>query len=167
MTETCCMADQYCECPANLEPQVAARCTCFRCGRKVCTMCSMVISYRRFGFKRLCNDCVIEVDGNDERIIAELERLGGYKVAKKAKKTDKGKKKVTIVADPEEDLEILAESIIQVSTAFKKFKTSRLTERAIILLIQDRIGSTRINKGQIEAVLEAAGELKSAFIRRG
>lgn len=126
----------------------------------------MVISYRSHGFRRLCNDCVEEVDGNDDRLIAELERLGGYKVAKKAKKTQKGKKKVIIIADPEEDLEILAESIVQVAGAFKKFKDSRLSRRAIILLIQDRIGSTYINKGQIGCVLDAAAELKSAYIKK-
>lgn len=121
-----------------------------------------MISYRSHGFRLLCNDCVEEVDGNDDRLIAELERLGGHDVAKKKRV----KKKVTIIADPEEDLEILAESIVQVAGAFKKFNDSRLSRRAIILLIQDRIGSTRINKGQIEAVLDAATELKSAYIKK-
>ena len=154
------MSDQYCECPANLEPPVAARCTCFMCGRKVCKTCSLVISYRSHGFKRLCNDCVEEVDGNDDRLIAVLEKLGGYDVAKKKAK------KVVILADPEEDLEILAESISQVALAARKIKASRLTRRAVVLLIQDRIGSGRINKGQIEAVLDAAAELKSAYIKK-
>ncbi len=88
-------------------------------------------------------------------------------MAKKKKATNKKtKKKAVIIADPEEDLEILAESIIQVAGAFKKFENSRLTKRAIILLIQDRVGATRINRWQIEAVLEAAAELKSAYIKK-
>ena len=166
--ETCCMADQYCDAPGNLEPPVAARCTCFSCGGKVCKKCSMVIAYRSYGFRRLCNDCIEEVDGNDDRLIAKLERLGGYKVAKKKKKATRKakKKKITIIANPEENLEILAESIIQVAGAFQEFNDSRLTKRAIILLIQDRIGSTRINRSQIEAVLGAAAELKSAYIKK-
>lgn len=88
-------------------------------------------------------------------------------MAKKTKKIKKAKKKVTIIADPEEDLEVLAEAIIQVSRAFQKFNNSRLTKRAIILLIQDRIGVARISKGHIESVLNAAAGLESAYIKKG
>ena len=77
--EACCIADQACDAPANLEPQVKAKSFCFACGRPVCTKCSSRRKYYDYGVKRLCNDCQVEHldDGDDKVVMARLRKLVG------------------------------------------------------------------------------------------
>lgn len=59
----------------------------------------------------------------------------------------------------EESVEILAQQIEDLATAAADLLGSRLSRRAIVLLLQDKIGASYINKSQINAVLEALPQL--------
>jgi hypothetical protein len=63
----------------------------------------------------------------------------------------------TIVPD-ETAPEVLASAITEVQTAARKLLNSRLTERAIIMLIHDHCGE-RVGKREIKIVLESAANL--------
>jgi hypothetical protein len=74
--ETCCVADQFCEAPANLDPPKQARCECSECGRAVCGKCSSIrttAGERR----RLCHDCQVDLDGDDTMVMKRLHKLAG------------------------------------------------------------------------------------------
>lgn len=58
--------------------------------------------------------------------------------------------------------EVIAQSIVQVSEAMKKLRSTRLTDRAIVLLIRDRTGLA-IN--EIERVLNAASSLANIYLK--
>lgn len=75
--ETCCMADQFCLAPANLDPPVAARGQCFSCGWAVCSKCSSRRQYPDGRLHRICNDCQVELDDSDKRVMARLYRMAG------------------------------------------------------------------------------------------
>lgn len=62
----------------------------------------------------------------------------------------------------EEVIEVteMPEAILRVADAGEKLLASGLTQRAIVLLIQDHIGSTFITKTQITEVLRAIPQLK-------
>ena len=72
--ETCCVADQYCIAPANLEPQRSAKCKCFRCGLAVCSRCSTIRDYLTYGKQRLCHNCITEEYG-EAVVIRRLRRM--------------------------------------------------------------------------------------------
>ena len=63
---------------------------------------------------------------------------------------------------------LMAKSVVQVSEAFEKLRKQKngLNERALILLLQDYIGVTRITKGQIKMVLMALPRLKGWYVRK-
>lgn len=65
-----------------------------------------------------------------------------------------------------EPLEVIAESIIQVADAFCKVKNSRLSQRAILLLIKDIIPPKyKVGMTEIQEVLNAAAKLKQHYIK--
>ncbi len=64
-----------------------------------------------------------------------------------------------------ESTELLAKSIIQVADAAHKLINSGLNQRAIVVLLQDGIGQTKINKKQIELVLENLPRLKAWYCK--
>jgi len=76
-----------------------------------------------------------------------------------------GKQTVTIKTDEEnpEPIELIAQAIIDLSDAFKKIESSRLTKRAIILLIKDRC---YVNMKDIEIILDIAPKLKDYYIKK-
>lgn len=80
----------------------------------------------------------------------------------------KNRRTITVKTDEENPMpiELIAESIAQVSDAFKKIKESSLTERAIVLLLNDMIPS-RYGVGikEIEAVLKYAPLLKDIYLK--
>ena len=76
--ETCCVADQFCIAPANLEPEKLARGICFSCGLNVCSKCSSIRKYYDYGKVRLCNNCQVDYDGNDKIVMNRLYRMAGY-----------------------------------------------------------------------------------------
>jgi len=64
-----------------------------------------------------------------------------------------------------ESTELLAKSVVQVAEASKKLLNSGLTKRAIIVLLHDGIGVSKINKKQIELVLDNLPRLKGWYIK--
>lgn len=76
--ETCCVVDQFCIASPGVENPTPARYFCFSCGLAVCGTCSTKRTYHEYGVVRLCNDCQIEYDGNDKRVMARLRRMAGY-----------------------------------------------------------------------------------------
>lgn len=77
------------------------------------------------------------------------------------------KPRIRIVKDAEvpETVELLAKSIVQVSDAAKKILDGGLTERALVVLMQDMIGPSNISKGQIKLVLENLPRLRSWYVK--
>lgn len=75
------------------------------------------------------------------------------------------KQTVTIKTNEEnpEPMEIIAQSIIQVSDAFVKIQKSRLSQRAIMLLIKDTTG---LAMRDIEIVLNAVPKLKDIYLKK-
>ena len=76
---SCCVADQYCDAPANLEGVERIRIgLCVSCDEPVCKECSSHRSY--FGKKRqrLCNSCQEHLDGNDDLVMLRLFHRSGY-----------------------------------------------------------------------------------------
>lgn len=64
-----------------------------------------------------------------------------------------------------ESVELLAQSVIQVAEGFKKFLSTSLTQRALIVLLHDGVGQAKISKKQIKLVLEALPRLKAWYIK--
>ncbi len=75
-------------------------------------------------------------------------------------------KKVVVKNNDENPIptEIIADAIIKISDAVTKMKSTRLTERAILLLIKDSI-SGNIGLGDIKTVLNAAQDLSKNYIK--
>lgn len=71
--DSCCVADQYCEAPANtLNECLPLRLhTCYHCGESVCSACSSRRKYNG-GIRRLCNTCQIEIDNGDSIVMKRL-----------------------------------------------------------------------------------------------
>lgn len=74
MKESCNVADQFCTARANLEG-ANTKAMCFACGLPVCLNCSSIRVYWHYGRVRLCNNCQVDIDGNDNRVMARLRRL--------------------------------------------------------------------------------------------
>lgn len=80
--------------------------------------------------------------------------------------------KITIkqTTDKEVPVEVLADAIIAISAGIKKLRTSRLTDRALMLLIQDaapadpRYGG--VTQRDIKAVLAGIEGLEAAYIKK-
>jgi hypothetical protein len=77
-----------------------------------------------------------------------------------------GKQTITIKTSEEnpESVELIADSIIKISDAFEKMKSSKLTERAVHLLIKDAIGGS-VGIPAIKQVLDASANLKKYYIK--
>ena len=65
-----------------------------------------------------------------------------------------------------ETAELLAQSIVQVSEGFNKVLNSKLSERALIVLLHDAIGASKITKSQIKLVLESIPRLKGWYLKK-
>jgi len=63
------------------------------------------------------------------------------------------------------EVNIIAEEIIKLSNGVEKLLSSGLNNRAILILLHDAIGSTAINKKQIQSVLNALPQLKKLYIK--
>lgn len=70
--------------------------------------------------------------------------------------------KAKVLQDPEKPIatEIIAKSIVDLSAAAKKMLASGLTERAIIVLLQDH---TKLGQTDIRTVLRALPELAATY----
>jgi hypothetical protein len=67
--------------------------------------------------------------------------------------------------EPESE-ELIARSIIEISDAFSKLNSSKLNKRAIIILLHDAIGQSKIGKKEIEMVLDHAPKLKQYYLKK-
>lgn len=76
MADTCCVADQYCKSPSNLEPPIHINSKCYCCGQPVCVNCSLVIEYLDYGKQRICHNCLEMIDGDDKRIMEHINKGG-------------------------------------------------------------------------------------------
>lgn len=74
---------------------------------------------------------------------------------------------IKIVKDAEnpEPVELMAKSVVLVADGFKRFLNSGLSERALIVLLQDGIGPQNISKQQIKLVLQALPRLKGWYTK--
>lgn len=79
--DICCVVESNeCKSPANIEYDEEDNSRiilpeCFKCGEKVCTRCSSRRKYLSYGRKRLCNNCQVEIDGNDKVVVRRLRFL--------------------------------------------------------------------------------------------
>ena len=71
---------------------------------------------------------------------------------------------VTVKNDSETPaaIEVIAQSVIDVSEAMKKIRSGKLTDRALILLIQDTCG---VNQSDIKRVLDACEVLGHRYTK--
>lgn len=80
------------------------------------------------------------------------------------------KKPVVKPADIKNDISVpaslLASEILALSEGVRRLESTRLTRRALILLIQDMIGPGRIKKEQISAVLDALPDLATHYLKK-
>jgi hypothetical protein len=76
-------------------------------------------------------------------------------------------KQITVKVNEEnpEPLEILAKAIIDVSDGFEKINKSKMTRKAIVLLLQAAIGGSLITQQQINDVLDYGPKLKTLYTK--
>lgn len=74
---------------------------------------------------------------------------------------------VTVKQDPANEIpvEVLADAIVQVADAAKRLLSSRLTTRAVVLLIHDACGGA-VGKRDIQMVLEKSAMLAATYIKK-
>lgn len=78
--KACCVADQFCTHPANADfTPIEKITTCYCCGDNVCYNCSMIVLYNHRNC-RLCHNCIVDLDGNDNRVMDRLYKDAGYEV---------------------------------------------------------------------------------------
>lgn len=65
-----------------------------------------------------------------------------------------------------ESVELLAQSIVQVAEGFEKVLSSPLTQRALVVLLHDGIGTAKITKSQIKLVLDNLPRLKGWYVKK-
>lgn len=80
-------------------------------------------------------------------------------------------KKPIVKQTPEKEVpvEVLAESIVAISQGIRKLRSGRLTDRALLLLIQDAapsISHKPISQREIKAVLEGIDSLERMYIKK-
>lgn len=80
---------------------------------------------------------------------------------------DKENKKVTIVKDGEKviEVQIMEQAIVDVATAAKKLLNSKLSKRAILVLIKDSIVGNHIGLKDIEVILDCAANLGKRYLK--
>jgi len=67
--------------------------------------------------------------------------------------------------NPEIPVEVLAQAIVDLSAAFKKVQNGPLSQRALVLLIQDAT-SPKVSQDDIKRVLNVLPELENIFVRK-
>lgn len=77
-------------------------------------------------------------------------------------------KKVKILKDEENEIpaEIFEQAIIDLAKGFKALTDSRLSKRAIVLLVRDAAGPSKVTASQVAWVLDAAAELERTYIKK-
>lgn len=77
------------------------------------------------------------------------------------KEAAKPKMKVTPGDEPPAP-EVLAQAVVDISTAMKRLSASRLNRKAIVLLVAH---SSRCRQGDVEAVLTALDDLEADYLK--
>lgn len=74
-------------------------------------------------------------------------------------------KKVTVSQNPEKEVptEIMAEAIVEIAEAARRLRTSRLNDKAILLLLSKSSGQPQ---HVVKAVLDAAESLAKNYLRK-
>lgn len=75
--------------------------------------------------------------------------------------------KVTIVKDNDKVIEtkIMEEAIVQVANAARKLLSSKLTKRAVFVLIKDSMSGGGLPLKDIELVLDCASKLDKRYLK--
>lgn len=75
--------------------------------------------------------------------------------------------KVKIIKDEENviDIEIMEQAIVDVATAARKLLNTKLTKRAVVVLIKDSMSGTGIPMKDIEWVLDCASKLDKRYLK--
>jgi len=60
-SDPCHVVNRGCLAPPCLASSFT-RAKCFRCGEATCTACSMRTNYNKYGVRRLCDNCIEELD---------------------------------------------------------------------------------------------------------
>ena len=60
---------------------------------------------------------------------------------------------------------VTPQAILHIEEALNQIKRSGLSERGLVVLLRDYIGTAKINKKQIEAVLKALPRLKDYYLQ--
>ena len=78
-----------------------------------------------------------------------------------------GLKELVIKKDKEDPIpvEVMERAIVDLAAGFKRMKSSRLSEKAIILLVQHSAGTTVVTQAQVKAVLDSAANLDRTFLK--
>lgn len=76
--------------------------------------------------------------------------------------------KLKIEKDPKNEIptKVLEQAIVDLAAGFKRMNSSRLSKRAIVLLIQDSCGTSYVTKKQVEAVLDSAADLDRRYLKK-
>lgn len=75
---SCCVVNQHCAAPANLEGVKTPKSNCFACGEPVCVECSSRRKYMKYGRVRLCDNCQESLDGNNRNVMQRIWNRSGY-----------------------------------------------------------------------------------------
>lgn len=62
--------------------------------------------------------------------------------------------------------EVLAQAIIDIADGFNAMLNSRLTRRALVVLLQDMIGAGKVSRTDINLVLDNLPKLKSYYVKK-
>jgi len=76
----------------------------------------------------------------------------------------KGPKEVVVTEIPEDGLNVLADDISKLSDAFRQLINSRLSKRAVVVLLKDML--PQVNITEIKLVLEALPLLKETYVKK-
>ena len=75
--------------------------------------------------------------------------------------------KVTIVKDGDnvKEIKIMEDAIVEVATAARKLLNSKLSKRAVFVLIKDSMVGTGVPLRDIELVLDCAAKLDKRYLK--
>lgn len=82
-----------------------------------------------------------------------------------ATKTGSQLKGIKVIED-DTTPEVLAQSIVSVAESARKLLSSRLSERAILILIQDAVSGPPLRMTDIQLVLRAAANLDGKYLKK-
>ena len=76
--------------------------------------------------------------------------------------------KVTVVKSGDKVIEtkIMEDAIVEVATAARKLLNSKLTKRAVLVLIKDSMSGTGVPMKDIELVLDCASRLDKRYLKQ-